>query len=279
MWQMIDAGQVAYRVFTLRPEDATAMLRRNTHNRNKKPISIEKFANEMAAGRWVLNFEAIKFGANGQLLDGQNRLFALESLAGTGVSIEALVTAGASAEAQATMDLGARRSSADQLRILGLVVDSTGAAAARVYMEWSRKQFSSGSSRIRPSVTEINAWCVANPDIMQLLGEATAAGYRKIWMPPSVALAASARLVQVDRTDGTAFMSQLKEGFDLHEGHPVAALRSRLDSIRINRIRTNERDYIGYTLQAWNAFRRKTSIRTVAAPKGGWTDDNIPDPI
>src|SRR4051794_4301498 len=59
------------------PELARAILTDlNKGTRTKKPEEIRRYANDMKDGRWVMTGESIKFGTDGLLKDGQNRLSA-----------------------------------------------------------------------------------------------------------------------------------------------------------------------------------------------------------
>lgn len=59
------------------PEMAKEFLKRNTNNRKIKTARINKYAAEMARGKWQINPEGISFYENGTLRDGQNRLLAI----------------------------------------------------------------------------------------------------------------------------------------------------------------------------------------------------------
>jgi hypothetical protein len=64
-------------VIEIDPKTAKAILdTRNGKNRPAKPNKVQQFAADMAKDRWGLTGDTIKFGTNGHLLDGQNRLSA-----------------------------------------------------------------------------------------------------------------------------------------------------------------------------------------------------------
>src|SRR5687768_7089981 len=97
------------------PDTAELLLSKNLGNR---PINIQrvaKLAEEMAAGRWVFNGDAIRFNGNG-LVDGQHRLKAVIK---SGVSIDTLLVEGLDHNVFPTIDTGKPRSAADTLATAG----------------------------------------------------------------------------------------------------------------------------------------------------------------
>jgi hypothetical protein len=55
------------------PQKAVEIL--DTKNFNNRPVSqftVDRYAQEMKAGRWKLNGEPIIFGKSGRLIDGQH---------------------------------------------------------------------------------------------------------------------------------------------------------------------------------------------------------------
>lgn len=59
------------------PAMALAWLERNKVNRKIRPYVVEKYAKDMAAGRWRMNGETLSFDADGNLANGQHRLNAI----------------------------------------------------------------------------------------------------------------------------------------------------------------------------------------------------------
>lgn len=98
------------------PDMAKRWLGRNHVNRNVRSKKVDAYARDMAAGRWQLTGEAIKFAADGSLFDGQHRLHAIVK---SGVTVPMFVVRGLSAETQQVMDTGAARTVADALSMTG----------------------------------------------------------------------------------------------------------------------------------------------------------------
>lgn len=98
------------------PQTATLWLdTKNSHNRPVSQSTVERYVQEMRAGRWVNNAQPIIFGKpSDRLLNGQHRLKAIVI---SGVSVECTITWGVDDNAFDTIDDGNKRSLADVLAI------------------------------------------------------------------------------------------------------------------------------------------------------------------
>jgi hypothetical protein len=116
-------------IIDIDPNTAKAILNtRNQKNRPPKPNKVQQFALDMVRDRWGLTGDTVKFGTNGQLLDGQNRLAAS---AKSGKSFRTHVVFGIDPSLFGRMDIGKPRNAADVLHIAGFKNASTLAAAIR----------------------------------------------------------------------------------------------------------------------------------------------------
>ena len=116
-------------IIDIDPSTAEEILAsRNKGNRPPKPNKVQQFAGDMAADRWGLTGDTIKFGTNGRLLDGQNRLSAAVR---SGKSFQTHVVFGIDPALFGRMDIGKPRNPADILHIAGFKYASTLAAAIR----------------------------------------------------------------------------------------------------------------------------------------------------
>lgn len=69
--------QIEVKVVTVTPGMAVEMLKKDSENRTMNEKRIKQYAKEMKAGRWVLNGATIAFAADGSLIDGRHRLWAV----------------------------------------------------------------------------------------------------------------------------------------------------------------------------------------------------------
>ena len=113
------------------PEIATQLLDLNTNNRAVKEHTKNKYARDMSSGKWVFNGEPIQILENGEMTNGQHRLF---SCIESGESFWSIVIWGLPELARMTIDVGPSKSTADHLRMLGLKNSSIIAPAAKKCM-------------------------------------------------------------------------------------------------------------------------------------------------
>ncbi len=116
-------------IIEIDPATARKILyERNEGNRPRKPNKVQQFSDALVSGQWGLTGDTIKFGTDGQLLDGQNRLAACVR---ANVSILTHVVFGIDPKLFGRMDIGKPRNAADVLHIAGFSYASTLAAALR----------------------------------------------------------------------------------------------------------------------------------------------------
>jgi hypothetical protein len=116
-------------VIDIDPETAADILTsRNKGNRPPKPNKVQQFSADMGGARWGLTGDTIKFGTDGRLLDGQNRLSACIR---SNNAFKTHVVFGIDPALFGRMDVGKPRNPADILHIAGFKYASTLAAAIR----------------------------------------------------------------------------------------------------------------------------------------------------
>lgn len=116
-------------VIEIDPKTAEEILTNlNRGNRPPKPNKVQQFSDDMARDRWGLTGDTIKFGTNGLLLDGQNRLSASVR---SRKSFRTHVVFGVDPALFGRMDIGKPRNAADVLHIAGFRYSSTLAASIR----------------------------------------------------------------------------------------------------------------------------------------------------
>ena len=114
---------------TITPELALEVLENlNKGNRTKKPEEIRRYAADMKAGNWKLTGESIKFGTDGMLKDGQNRLSACIQAS---TPFATHVVFGIDPEVFANMDRGKNRNPSDVFHIAQISYPSDTSATVR----------------------------------------------------------------------------------------------------------------------------------------------------
>lgn len=117
------------RIIKIDPETAQILLEeRNQGNRPPKPNKVQQFAADIGHQKWGVTGDTIKFGSDGRLLDGQNRLAACVR---ANKSFTTHVVFNIDPQLFGRMDIGKPRNPADVLHIAGYKYSSTLAAALR----------------------------------------------------------------------------------------------------------------------------------------------------
>lgn len=102
------------KIETVTPSIAKNWLTRNTGNRAVRPSHVNSLAAAIKAGDFQLTHQGIAFDEDGVLLDGQHRLHAVIE---ADKPAQFLIIRGAQRETFAYLDIGAKRNTADQLKI------------------------------------------------------------------------------------------------------------------------------------------------------------------
>lgn len=253
------------------PTIAERWLARNDKNRLTQTPTIKKYARDMAAGRWQLSGETVKFGPAGELLDGQHRLLAIIE---SGATVPLFVARGIPTDAQRVMDSGRARTAADALTLRGDSHASLQAAAARLALGVLR-----GAVDVKAEVShsEIEAFIDANPGLLHA-AELTRSWARKVDCPPAVVAFTYFTLAQIDTFEAAQFWTAAAEKVGLRDGDPVIAMTNRFAEARRSREVLSKRAMLSVIYRAWNARRSGRPLRTIRvnSSRGGLVD--VPTP-
>lgn len=140
--KMFQAKSPEPEVVTISPDEAFVML--NEHNAFNRPVdwnTVSYYKQQMLAGLWQINGEPVIISDQGDLLDGQHRLYACYE---SGVPLKTILVKGISKAAFRTINTGKKRSVRDIFTIDALQKgDTTGlagtlGAAAGIVIEYER---------------------------------------------------------------------------------------------------------------------------------------------
>lgn len=144
--KLINHPPASSRVIEFTPELAQHILVNLNHkNRPRKSSKIVQYATDMAEDKWLLTGETVKFGSDGLLKDGQNRMAACVR-ANKPFKTHALF--GIDPKAFAVMDTGANRSHSDVLSIMGVKNATTVTAGLKTFMCWQNGKTNTGAFKI-----------------------------------------------------------------------------------------------------------------------------------
>jgi len=265
-----------YGIETVTPAQASRWLGEDVNARNRRlnQVRVEQLAAAIRRGEWKLNGDAIRFTADGILLDGQHRLAAI---AEAGKSIPALVVRGIDPDAQITMDRGARRTLAHHLQLSGEQNVDHLAALLNLALQWdsgARRILGQGS--VRPSYEQAYAYLQANPGIRDSIPVGRMIKHKRITRATNGS-SAHWILVRISQDDAEPFFDALVTGEKTGDDDPVFRLRERLRELHAAGVDV-PRMALPLTFKAWNAYRAGEPVKLLRFRPGGASPEQFPEP-
>jgi hypothetical protein len=258
------------------PQDAKALLELNTENyRRVRPGLVNKYARDMAAGRWRFTGDTLKIDRNGIMADGQNRLSAQIK---ADVTLPWTIVWGTDPEATMVMDSGGARTAADHLTHVGVPNAHQAAAIARqIIRETMPARGNTGVStaevdELIKADKSIVAIASAVSGLNSILKLATKRTIGFVWW----------RLAKVDPIKAEEFIRRLDRLDNLDKRSPILALHRRLLAIKTERGAASpmaSREMTATMIYAWNAWIKgetRELLKTVTRPDGSM---HMPEPI
>lgn len=252
----------AVRVVT--PALAELWLTWNTHNRNAAQRVVGGYSRDMETGGFYdKQGDPIRFSDTGVLLDGQQRL---KSLVEAGSSAQFVVITGLPMSSQDTMDIGRKRTVADQLRLNKFSSPEVVGAAARVLWALERNSLisripSPSSPEVLEKVVSCSEGKISLEDAARLVAPA-----RKVVRMQGVATALAWLMAEKSLEDATRFWEMLATGEIDAEDRAVLALRETLMRRMLNKQLRSQPELAYLVIKAWNAWRSGSKQKTYMMP-------------
>ena len=235
-------------------------------NRQNRPVSkgwVNKLVTDILEGRWELNGETIKFDTEGDLIDGQHRLYAIVE---ANVPLPMTVVRGLPREVRHTIDIGRKRSLGSIIHMQGVANGNGIVALSRAVIRYQGDLSLTWSGHNSPTDGQILEMVEAKHDQLQaaysygteiqnaVSGSATAHGV----------LAYMAVNHTKHRSQFESFHDALKSGEMLATGNPALVLRNWYIDPRRERMARDagQQKYVNVEVRAFNAFMRPGKIIT-----------------
>jgi hypothetical protein len=278
-----DPEQVHSELMLITPALAEDWLGRNSHNRPIRQQRIDTIVGAIQRGEWRLNGDAIRFGKDGALQDGQHRLWAIWLCSdffdqpGNPKGVESLVVTGLDSEAQETMDTGARRNLKDTLALRG--VSNASKLAAVVAYKWKLDTAQLRMVSARPTIQQALATLEAHPG----LEESSRAVHRMLQrfrISSAMIAVVHYELAGIDPDDAGMFFDKLVEGAGLEEGDPILVLRHYLERQSMAGMGSRASSLITHAviIKAWNAWRSGVHVTQLSWKAAGLKAEAFPEP-
>jgi hypothetical protein len=162
---------IAFRVATLSPDDATALLARRRPTHRTHAAAVRGYAEAMRAGQWILNGMPVILSRQGQLLDGLQRLAACIE---AGVPFPTFLAENVADDVLHTIDQQRRRSFAGVLEARGSR-HAHALQAALVKLLHYEDGTIGRSNGPAPSWARMDRALAANPDLEDAVAESLSA--------------------------------------------------------------------------------------------------------
>lgn len=236
-------------------------------NRSLSASSTALYRKDMEQGLWHETAQPLIFNTEGKLIDGQHRLMAL-ALAGSSVGeLVFAVSRGADPSSILYVDQGHKRTSGQQLSLLGLSSSKEVAAGARLAMAFeSTSNFNTVSNTVRTSAAQVQNWVKNNRVRVDEVAElGTLLG--KVSMTKGTAMGLAMILWPVDSTAMLEFFTALAEGGE-PKNSPITLLDKRLAMLSRSTKRFSQFEVVSLTLTAWNAWRDGRTLTRLTVKSG-----------
>ena len=248
---------------TITPQMAREWLVNNTHNRNISKRLINLFSRDMAAGKWQLNGDAIRFNCDGLLIDGQHRLLAIVE---ANTKIKSLVITGLAKECQETVDMGRKRSSADVLSLRGYTTAAMLAAAAARLLDMKRRS----REQRKGTTAEIIAIVEGHPKLADAIAKVHAS-YPVFASVLGAVYYVTSTVIRGHKDEAESFINVIQNGQPAYKNDPAHKFREKLIRTRAAKQHLRNWEMLCSTMRVWNAFVDKEPLEKI------YFTDEMPD--
>lgn len=237
------------------PKKAQELLNRNTRNRSMRKSRLRGCVEAMEGGSWVFCGDTVTIDWNGDLLDGQHRLFACLV---SGISFDTIMVTGLDPVVSQYTDTGAERSKPDALKVAGEINCSTLAAAVVLVNNYNKQKL-----RTRPlySNSEVLDLVSDHPTLKDSVAWARTKNTRIL--RASIVAALHYLFSRSGFSEADEFFEKVINGYNLTPGDPAGVLRGKLEANRYATASLSKLNMFCVTIKAWNAYRSGRIIKNL----------------
>jgi hypothetical protein len=248
------------------PEEARKLLDANPMNRRPSQGYVDSYSRAMTNGEWTYVGDPIRLNSDDEILDGQQRLMAVEK---SGTTQVFTVISGLPSETRLVMDQGRTRTARDDLHMLDVAAHADKATIASLLLRWSMGGI--GTTHIRISKNEVVEFVRTHNDKLGRAVNHARALRKEISMAKGAAGATFFRAHDLDVFAANAFFEKLVTGEGLESGDPILTLRNtivRNKAVKSTGRRITTPEELYYIVRAWNAYRRGEVMMKLQLPQG-----------
>lgn len=243
----------------------------NEANRNIRSRMVTEFKRDMLAGNWRDVGDAIRFDTEGNLIDGQHRLTALVAAGeeDPSIALEFTVVRNVETVDRAVIDIGSKRTAADQLKMAGYGNPVLLAPAAKWCLLWERQALYADAEVRSVTHQEVMDYVQENPELQDIVATVKGRLKKGIDMPSPYVCTGYYLTHQIDEGAAFQFFERLSDGALLEPGSPILALRSRLRDLKNTHASLAGDMWLSLLLRTWNAWREQRSLRNIPVERSG----------
>lgn len=236
---------------TVTPKLAIQWLKTNKKNRPTSGVTVTRYAIDIAANKWILTGDAIRFNGNGALIDGQHRLRAVIK---ANKSIPCLVIRNVPGAAFDVLDTGKNRNYRDTLVLYG-AGNSHGFASAVAWAARLSLYPAMGVHVLRGGLSnrDVHEYWERHKDIENSEKFGKLARYVLGSEGMSAGLHYLFHLIDPALAD--TYMLALAEGESLNREHPAFHIRDRMIKNRVSKTKLPRKDVAAMIIKGWNVLR------------------------
>jgi hypothetical protein len=251
------AGQISTQRVKVTPTTAAKWIARNHGNRTLSQHTVDQYASDMTAGKWVFTGQPMVFDAKGWLIDGQHRLTAQIK---AGVTLDWLVVVGVETETRDYIDIGRTRSVGNQLQIKGIADGNGIAAVARLDLIYD--------GLTNPSKPTVRAHCEDHAEAFHEGARMGRSIAQVIHGSTAAYGVAHYRLSQIDPDAAQEFFEALLTGAGLPLSSPILVARNHIARTRSSRSLSDAQRvvFIDYLFKTWNLWRTGKRVKSFSMP-------------
>ena len=256
--QALDIKNVTASVVTVTPEGAKNLLKMNTWNRKPSLAMVQRYMRDMRDDRWLFSGSSIVISDKDRLLDGQQRLMALEMIE---KPQDFVLVRGVNEAAFGSIDSASVRGFAKILEGMGMPRPRFLAGATVFLWRILSGAYNGGNP---PSPAELMEIFEQHRPGLKLAVERRG-GDTLIGLTPSVSTILDYITFTESPQRAPTFWAKLNGIGEFKEGDPVLALRRKLERNRIGGEvgRAPPRALLLWAMTAWRAYLKGKTIKSL----------------
>lgn len=254
-------------IIDITPSIATEMLTHNIANRPTSEATVRLYATLMREGKWRENGEAIQFGADGRLLNGQHRL---KAIVASETTQKIVVIRDVDSSTFATFDAGRKRRPGDVFALKGVELYNITASATRMYVSLSRDKISIATNgeifTVPTNEYLYSEVYLPNQAVFNRAVKLANRCYKKLNFLNTKEISGIYAFLVIDKQYEESFVEKffIELFFATEMNQTIGLLRDRLIKDKISKTAMRYNFKLGLIAKTWNAYVADRKLRVLS---------------